>query len=319
MMSKQTMQALRGFAMLLLLGGCASQREEQAPSPGTVAQAVTDPEGQRERGGEWSVYGSFRPIFGLAEVSASAPIVATLQTKEDRKVDVIVEGRGLDHRVVRRVLRAGLALRVGVSTDVLLSPADLPLQSVGGVAQVKIKAEYKDASGEIVTMQVGPDEMYVTHSAGYAQAWATTDNMLALGIASQRARLQQAVVPAEVLAKAASYASNPASDLALGRQLLTLPQNETGRYRDPSGNWVDYLTGQSGDDYERGGTFRWDADLYTSVRKVTPARSLRFRTRPSSSARPCARTFETTDRRSSWATRMRRLAGRWPPFARATT
>jgi hypothetical protein len=269
MKPKQTMQALRGLAALLLFVGCASQREEQAPNTGSVSQPVTAQESERERGGEWSVYGSFRPIIGLAEVTASAPIIATLQTTKDRKVDVIIEGRGLDHRVVRRVLQAGLVLRVGVSTDVSILPADLPLQSVGGVAQVKIKAQYKGNSGETVTMQVGPDEMYVTHSAGYSQAWATTDNMLALGIASQRARLQQAVVPADVLAKATSYSSNPSSDLPLGRQLLTLPQNETGRYRDANGNWVDYLTGQSGGDYERGGTLRWGADLYTSARNVT--------------------------------------------------
>ena len=289
-MMKSSVRLTAGLAALVLLGACASERADLNPLPpiGAASQPLSAQRGEAERGGEWSVAGVWREAPGLSEFSATRPLTATLTTTKDRKVDVIIEGRGMDRRVIRRVLQAGLALRTGTDTTISISPADVPLQSVGGVSQVKIKAQYKGEAGETVTMQVGPGQMYVTHSVGYGQAWATSDNLLALGIAGQRARQQQAVVPADVLAKATTYSNDPASDQPLGRQLLTMAQTETGRYRDPSGAWVDYVTAQAGSDYVRGGTFRWDSALYSKVRLATQLDAGTFTPIPKKTIKVCA-------------------------------
>ncbi len=288
--SVRVSSGMRGVAALLLLGACASERSEPLGSPptGVTSQALDAERGAPERGGEWSVAGVWREAPGLQEFSAANPLTATLTTTTDRKVDVIVEGRGMDRRVIRRVLRTGLALRTGIDTTIAITPADVPLQSIGGVSQLKIKAQYKGDGGETVTMQVGPGQMYVTHSVGYGQAWATSDNVLAIGIAAQRARQQQGVVPVEVLAKANAYASDPASDVALGRQLLTMAQTEGGRYRDPSGAWVDYAGAQAAADYVRGGAFPWPSALYDKVRLSTRLDPGTFTPIPKKTIKVCA-------------------------------
>jgi hypothetical protein len=257
----------------VLLVGCASD-EEVPGALGTAQQAlgVSGNEGVRaERGSEWRVSGRWLDTMtGLKEFSAASPkLSAYIETLATTKMDVLVEARGLDGRIATKLLPAyqGATVSPGAPLRIDLSPADVPVQSVGGVVQVSFLMRYSEA-GVVKVAQAGGPRMHVTYNAGYSRAWGSSDNMLALGIAATQLQggAAQAIIPIEVLNKATTFQSDPATDPVLGGKMLRIGQKEDGRFMDAAGAWTSLSSAQASLQYTGGGSYTWDNTFYNKVR-----------------------------------------------------
>jgi hypothetical protein len=253
--------------------GCASD-EEVPGALGTAQQAlgVSGNEGVRaERGSEWRVSGRWLDTMtGLKEFSAASPkLSAYIETLATTKMDVLVEARGLDGRIATKLLPAyqGVTVSPGTPLRIDMSPADVPVQSVGGVVQVSFLMRYTEA-GVVKVAQAGGPRMHVTYNAGYSRAWGSSDNMVALGIAATQLQggAAQAIIPIEVLNKATTFRSDPATDPVLGGKMLRIGQKEDGRFLDAAGAWTSLSSAQASLQYTGGGSYAWDDSFHNKVR-----------------------------------------------------
>jgi hypothetical protein len=253
--------------MASLAVGCATSSEADAPDPlvGQIAQPLGVHAGD-ESGSVWSVAGKTPVVPDLVEFSVGAPLKFKLKATAARTVDILLEARGLDGRAVTRVIQGGLAMAANSVINVNIDPSQIPVQSVGGVVQITLKARYVE-SGATVVSPLGPETIFVTHSIGYNQAWATTGNLLTLGIAAREARLAHTVGIGDVIAKSASFESDPATDIPLAQDMLKMARFETGRF-EVNGIWTTMAAAQANSPYKGGGSFRWPTKLYNKVRSV---------------------------------------------------
>jgi hypothetical protein len=206
---------------------------------------------------------------GIAEVVTGAPISATVATLTATKMDIILEGRGLDGRIATKTLVTGVTVDPASPLPVEIAAADIPVQSLGGVVQMKLLMKYTEGGVE-KTAQAGPLRMHATFDSTFTRAWASSDNMLALDIAATTLQAGGAVIPVEVMNKVTTYSNDPATDVALGRKLLSIGETEDGRFLNSAGAWVSLSSAQAGLKYTGGGWFEWDGPFYKKVRASTP-------------------------------------------------
>lgn len=249
-----------------VLVGCVAADSEQNLSTSQQALSTGNEGASAERGSAWSISGEMAAVPGLREFSAGDPLRVHIFAVANTQMDVVLEARGLDGRIARKTVASQVTIAAGSVYSVDITPADIPLQSVGGVAQVKVKMVYVEG-GVTKTAQAGPLRMHVTYNAGYSRAWATTDNMLALGMAATQLQGGTSFVDStEVMNEAVSFADNPYSDPTLAGKLLSIGQSETGRFRNASGAWVALSVAQTGLQYTGGGSFMWEDNFYQKLR-----------------------------------------------------